>query len=776
MPSGTPDRERTIGLFGATNIGVAAIIGGGILALAGGAFLSAGGGGAILAIALNGVIALLTAMSFAELATAFPRSGGAYVFANRVLSIRAAFAVGWVLWFAYIVACVLYALGFAAFALLMLSEAFAGLGLSTPAWVSSHAAMVSLATAASAYYTLDLTRHASGGGSWLSVAKVAIFGILIIAGAVVMLLGHPSEYLNSLTPFVVGGSPGVLHAMGLTFVLLHGFEVIAAVGGEVKDPRRVIPRAMFISVGLSLAVYVPLLFFTATVGVPEGTSLAEFSARHGDTVVAAAVRHYLGPIGYWLVIAVAVLAFLSALRANIMAGSRIALSMARDHALPSVLARMHAERQTPSTSVFATGGGVLLVLFVLPNLEAAGAAASLIFLLSFALTHLTAYLARKRAEPDAKIYRSPWFPLVPIGGGLACLGLGAFEALAVPAAGRITLMWLAFGVILYFALFRTQAEIADAAVEGLDPSLGRLRGKEPLVVVPIASPANAGALVEVANALAPSDFARVLLLSVIAPGESERTPQARLADAQRAVTEALSTSLASGSRPDALISVSDDAWSQIRRVARFHECESLLLGLGQVPSGKNTLSPELEQLIDDVDCDVGILRAPNGWELASANRILVPVGGRGEEHRLRARILGSLCRAGQRDVRFITVLPTDATDAECEAAEQRVRRMATSQTSSSATVDVVRDDDPIAAIELAAVTSDLVVLGLRNDGGRRKVVSRVALAIASDAPCATLLLSSKRSLGYRNLYDPIRGVMDAIGPTQSSTPKQREAS
>ncbi|MEZ4228579.1 MAG: amino acid permease [Polyangiaceae bacterium] len=766
MPSGTPDRERTIGLFGATNIGVAAIIGGGILALAGGAFLSAGGGGAILAIALNGVIALLTAMSFAELATAFPRSGGAYVFANRVLSIRAAFAVGWVLWFAYIVACVLYALGFAAFALLMLSEAFAALGLSTPAWLSSHAAMVVLAAAASGYYTLVLTRHASGGGSWLSVAKVAIFSILIVAGAVVMLLGHPSDYLSSLTPFVVGGSPGVLHAMGLTFVLLHGFEVIAAVGGEVKDPRRVIPRAMFISVGLSLAVYVPLLFFTATVGVPEGTSLAEFSTRHGDTLVAAAVRHYLGPIGYWLVIAVAVLAFLSALRANIMAGSRIALSMARDHTLPSVLARMHPERQTPSTSVFATGAGVLLVLFVLPNLEAAGAAASLIFLLSFALTHLTAYLARKRAEPSANIYRSPWFPLVPLGGGLACLGLGAFEALAVPAAGRITLMWLAFGVILYFALFRTQAEIADAAVEGLDPSLGRLRGKEPLVVVPIASPANAGALVEVANALAPNDFAKVLLLSVIAPGDSARTPQARLADAQRAVTEALSTSLASGSKPDALISVSDDAWSQIRRVAQFHECESLLLGLGQVPSGKNTLSPELEQLIDDVDCDVGILRAPSGWALTSAIRILVPIGGRGEEHRLRARILGSLCRTGQRDVRFITVLPADATDADCEAAEARVRRLATSQTSGSATVEVVRDDDPIAALKRAAATADLVVLGLRNDGGRRKVVSRVALAIASDAPCATLLLSSRRSLGHRHLYDPIRGVMDAIGPTQ----------
>ena len=769
MPPGTPDRERSIGLFGATNIGVAAIIGGGILALAGAAFLSAGGA-AIVAIALNGGIAFLTAMSFAELATAFPRSGGAYVFANRVLSIRAAFAVGWVLWFAYIVACVLYALGFAAFALLMLREVLAVAGIAAPAWTSSHAAMVLVAGAATAYYTLLLTRHASGGGNWINVAKIGIFVVLILAGAAAMLLGQPAEQIRPLSPFFHHGPSGLLHAMGVTFVLLHGFEVIAAVGGDVKDPRRVIPRAMFLSVGIAVAIYIPLLFFTGTVGVPAGTTLAEFSAQHGDTLIAAAVREYFGTVGYWLVIVVAILAFLSALSANIMAGSRIALSMAQDHTLPTILGRIDTKHQTPANGVIATGLGVVLVLFVLPDLEAAGAASSLIFLLSFALIHATAYLARKRAAPDANIYRAPWFPLVPLVGGLACLGLGVFEAIAVPAAGRITLMWLAFGVFLYFSLFKTRAEIADAGVEGMDPSLGRLRGKQPLVVVPIASPANARTLVEVAHALAPNDYARVLLLSVVAPTPPGGDARVQLAGAQHAVTEALSASLAAGYSPDALISVSPDAWAQIRRVAQFHECESLLLGLGQLPSGKNTLSPELEQLIDDVDCDVAMIRAPPGWALAAAKRVIVPIGGKGEEHKLRARILGALCRAGERDVRFVTVVPGKATDAEVAEAEQRIRRLARGQVVGEPQVDVLRDDEPVAALKRAAASADLVVLGLRNDGGRRKVVSRIALAIARDAPCASLLLSSKRSLGYRDLYSPIQGVMDAMGPQPDKQP------
>jgi len=96
-------------------VGVGAIVGGGIFVLGGVAF-EATGPSAVVAFALNGVIAVLTALSFAELASAFPESGGAYTYAKKVLTVRAAFGVGWVLWFAYIVAGVLYALGFAEFA------------------------------------------------------------------------------------------------------------------------------------------------------------------------------------------------------------------------------------------------------------------------------------------------------------------------------------------------------------------------------------------------------------------------------------------------------------------------------------------------------------------------------------------------------------------------------------------------------------------------------------------------------------------------------------
>jgi len=84
--------ERHIGLVGATAIGVGAIVVGGILVL-GGVALAETGPGAIVAFGLNGLIAALTALSFAELSSAFPESGGAYTYAKKVLSVRAAFAV-----------------------------------------------------------------------------------------------------------------------------------------------------------------------------------------------------------------------------------------------------------------------------------------------------------------------------------------------------------------------------------------------------------------------------------------------------------------------------------------------------------------------------------------------------------------------------------------------------------------------------------------------------------------------------------------------------------
>ena len=169
--------DRTIGFIGATGVGVGAIVGGGILALAGVAF-AVTGPGALAAFAINGVIAVMTALSFAELSSRFPESGGTYTFAKKVLGVDWAFGVGWVVWFASIVAAVLYAVGFAAFAVPVLDAAWTAIRGAPPDWLGGHAVRTVLACGATAVYTLGLLRRGGGGGAWINVAKVAVFAVL----------------------------------------------------------------------------------------------------------------------------------------------------------------------------------------------------------------------------------------------------------------------------------------------------------------------------------------------------------------------------------------------------------------------------------------------------------------------------------------------------------------------------------------------------------------------------------------------------------------------
>lgn len=730
---------RTLGLLGATGIGVGAIVGGGVIVLAGVAFRAAGPA-ALAAFALNGVIAALTALSFAELGTAFPESGGAYVFAKKILSVRAAFAVGWVLWFAYIVGAVLYALGFAEYGTALLADALRAAGLASPAWLGGRRAALIAAVGASSAYALALAQKPTGGGQWATIGKLVVFAVLLAGGLWALGVRRGEPIVTDLQPFMPHGLSGVLTAMGATFIAVQGFELVSGVGGEVRAPRRNIPRATLLSLGLGLLVYLPLLFFVATVGTPTGTHVMALAERHGDTLTAAAVREYMGAFGYLLVMVAAVLSTLSALQACLLAASRVAFSMATDRTLPHLLAEQHKVHRTPVMALFATLLAVVSILFMVPDLAAAGAAAGLIFLVSFALAHWTAYLARKRGGPS-EAFRAPLFPLVPVVGGVSCVALAAFQAVTVPAAGGVSAVWLGLGVLLYVAAFSTRAQVVDARAEARDPGLLRLRGRSPMVLVPVANPESAAGLVEVASALAPPQVGRVLLLSVMKPSAPSDAPPPGLLRAQGVLTDAVTRALGRGHRPEALLTIAESPWDEIERVARWRQCEGILLGLTRLDES-STLH-ELERLLGQVDCDVAVLNAPPGFDLAEVERVLVPTGGGGRQHELRARLLGTLHRNTRRPIEYLRVLPTESTAAQIRDAERTLGRVAQDEAGARHTVSVLSSADPVQAVLGAAAGADLVVLGLPRVGGKA-LFGQFAVDVARRAPCATIMLSQGR--------------------------------
>ncbi len=695
--------KRHLNLTQATLVGLGGIVGGGILALAGVALQSAGPS-AVVAFALNAVIAIITALSFAEVATSFPQSGGTYTYSKRVLSVTSAFAVGWVVWFASVVAGALYALGFAAYAV----EAIAAF---RPEW-ASEALERFLAVVSVLFYAMLETRNKGGGGGWETIGKMVIFVFLVASGLVALLQAPSGTVASGMTPFFSGGAHGVFQAMGFTFIAFQGFDLIATIAGEVEDPGKNLPRSMVGSVVIATVIYLPLLVIVSTVGVESGSSITLMAAEHPDTVFAVATQNYLGVGGYWLVVIAAILAMVSALQANLVAASKMAKVMATDRTLPR-------QFQDPRKALTLTVTTMLVFLLLIPDVGAAGAAAGLIFLLSFTLVHWICILARRRGGPDTQGFRVPGFPALPVAGALTCLSLALFQGYTVPAAGITAAVWLVLGAGLFMTLLANRAVVADAAQEAQNPQMIKLRGRTPLIMVPVANPEMASALLEVAHAITPTGAGRVVLMSVVSQGEEQ------VESTKELIGRTLRLSLHHGLKPEVLLTLADNPWEEIARACTDHRCERLLLGLGNLDARDQ--SPDLSSLIRTVKCDVIVVRAPAGWELTSSRSILVPVAGRGRNDALRARLLTSIAREKQKSIKYLRLLSADADEAECRQAEAVLKALGEDEAPHE--VDVLARPSASVIDDLIeeAKKSDLLVLGLQTtDDVIGGIVSEVA--------------------------------------------------
>lgn len=310
---------------------------------------------------------------------------------------------------------------------------------------------------------------------------------------------------NNFTPFLPFGFSGVFSAMGFTFIALQGFDLIAAVAGEIEEPRKNIPKAMFFSLSIAVLIYIPMLVVILLVGVPENKSLMDFTRENPDTVIARAVELFLGGFGFWLVMVAGILCMVSAMLANLYAASRIAFSMSRDRTLPVYIEKVHKKTGSPYRAILVTGLIVCMILLTIKDVGTAGAVSSLIFLISFTIAHGMCLIIRKRKKAITVLKRH----FIRICQLLACFGLALYQGVAVPMAGVLTLVWLVLGFFCYLWLFHKRAMIVDAVNETTDPDLLELRGRSPLVLLPIGNPQNAYNLTTFAACLTPARVGRV---------------------------------------------------------------------------------------------------------------------------------------------------------------------------------------------------------------------------------------------------------------------------
>ncbi|MGE0710382.1 MAG: amino acid permease [Planctomycetota bacterium] len=725
--------SRGLGLYGATMVGVSAMMGAGIFVLSGVALKHAGPA-AMAAFALNGVITLVTAFSFAELAAAFPESGGSYVFARKVFPIGGAFAAGWVLWLAYLVAAALYALGFGSFFAYVIQIASAGLGhpFTPPPWLG-----MLIALGASAINVGLLLRGGAGAGTSVAAAKVVAFLVIVIPGLFLLARAEPGTTRAALTPFLPGGLGGIAIAMGFTFIALEGFEVIAAVGGEVKDPGVTIPRAMFLSIAITLVIYLLLLLVVLALGGPDGGQPAwqELGGR-GDQAVAVAVQRFLGTFGTFVVVTAGLLATFSALTSSLLAASRVSFSMARDRALFRVLARL-GKNDTPVHAVMLSGGLVCSLVALMGDVEVAGVTSSLIFLLSFALANGAGLLVRVRAG-NLGSYQAPLYPVLPLLGITSCVALAVFQTTIKWQASVVSLVWLGLGGLLYHLRFRASAQRVSAHAEAVNTTLIRLRGRTPLVLVPLANPARAEALVTLGNALAPRRTGRVLALSVAQYDEEQDSPEQGVAAYERgqaAVRKAVEVSCKVGRPFEGVVLLAPDVAKAIARTAAEREPEAVLLGMSGLDTAEGTRL--LERLMAQTHADVVVVEAPLEWRPEAVRRILVPVGGETGHDPLRARLLGMFRREHEHEVTFLRVLrPGD----DRVRAEEDLRELAADLGYGPEQCAIEVSEDAAATLVTRSRDVDLIVLGLGRPRGTGPRISPFVQRIAREAVCPLIAI------------------------------------
>jgi amino acid transporter len=509
-----PSFARDLGLFDATMLGVGAMIGAGIFVLTG---IAAGEAGpaSILAFALNGLVTLLTAFAYVELAGAMPEAGGGYAFVRRAFPGVVGFIAGWMLWFAYTVACSLYALGFGGYFwefFLKYVPGFAELAFS----LLGERGAVALVTLVIGFFFIRLNvRGAEVTGmaeNVLTLAKLAILSVFIFYG-LGKVFGEPEAAVTNFRPFFPEGSGGVLVAMGLTFIAFEGYDLIATVAEEIKNPEVNIPRATMISLAVTVTMYLLIVFVSLAAVQPLDMPSWQFLGQYQETAIVRAAEDFMPAFGVGVIVFGGLFSTLSALNATIMASSRVAFSMGRDKYLPQPMAEIHPMRRTPHVAIIATGVILLAMALTLP-IEAVGSAASLIFLLTFAMVNLSVIVLRRKAPELKRRYRVPFYPVTPI------LGIGLNVFLAVyqfkfqPLAWYVTAGWVVAGALIYFAYSEKRAapELPQVLIPKARPPVPE---PEYCVLVTLHNPATTETLLDLAFPIAGARNGRVVAVTVV---------------------------------------------------------------------------------------------------------------------------------------------------------------------------------------------------------------------------------------------------------------------
>jgi amino acid transporter len=410
--------KRSLGLATVVSLGINGVIGQGIFLLPGKA---AGmmGPAAGVALLLGGVLCFLIALCFAEVSTRFDATGGAYVYAREAFGDFVGFEVGWMTCCVGIISWAALSNGFT----LVLSHFIPAVA---EGWLKS-AVAVGVITALTAVNWMGAHRGAAVV-KFFTVAKLVPLTVFILVGAF-FIEGARFE------PFAPQGTAPLAETTMLLLYAYAGFETLVVPAGEMANPQKNVPRALFIVMILVTVIYMGI--FGVALGTFDGI------AGHSNPVAAASAQ-FMGPIGGTLIAVGICLSVFGTNSGSALVNPRRFFALAERGDLPPILARVDPATGAPRPAILLTWALSIAVSLSGSFVELAVLGVVARFA-QYIPTCLAVLVFRRRGE--AQGFRIPWGPVIPVITVLLCVGLLANSDPSRLIKGGIA---LALGVPLYF--------------------------------------------------------------------------------------------------------------------------------------------------------------------------------------------------------------------------------------------------------------------------------------------------------------------------------------
>ncbi len=637
--------SRDLGLTSALAIGIGTMIAAGIFTLSGLAIRNVGSA-AIVSFLLAAVVALFTALTYCEFVSIYPRTGEGYLYARKTFSPPLAYFVGWSLFLGYASSCAFY--------IASLSSYFNEFIWHSP--IESMSGLVLLVGLT--LLNIKGTKESGKFQIWVTAAKVLLLIWFIFGG---LSFVEIEEVINRFSNDIVQ----IGSTAALVFITFFGFSAIAASAGEVKNPVKNIPRAIFISMGVVTLLYTLVVLVVLFAGLEEYTE-----ASMGE-----AATKFLGYVGGYVIIAGAIFSMISASNASIMAGSRVVLSMSHLGHLPKEIGVINTKTRTPIIAVFLVGGAIMIFALILP-LEDLSYFANTVLLLALILVNAALIIHRKKYPDIERPFKVPLVPLLPILGILANIYLIA-QIFQHPIPLVLAFSCLILGMVGFIAWKGTQTE--EAVIPGISSHVAHSQGRGTFdkekfrVLVPIANPHTAERLIKLAVAIAKAKSGEVLLLRVVTiPEQLPPTEFSETAIEKEQVWLQSIRKLAEkkGIHAHALIRVGHDIARSILETSRERNCHLILLGWkGYSTGGERIFGNITETIVTYARTDIMLVKMA-GSELPK--RILLPSAG-GEHAQCAEQYAAAIARSLGGTITVCQVMNEETQESDRKIIEERLQ-------------------------------------------------------------------------------------------------------